>query len=150
MGADYWINVWTDGGNSSQTRFALSNLTGGLKNQVPAHGIPNQPDTVEAIMVNELVDDRPIVSAQATVIERGGKMFGPTACTLIHADNVEPDPIGLCGDASHVARFAATFETMNQNRRGRRVVIPLPVAVPFQLRMRGDGEQPFFLWQSSQ
>jgi len=77
-------------------------------------------------------------------------MFGSAAGTLIHADNIEPDPIGLCGNASHVTRVAGTFKSMNQDGRGRCVAINLPVAVSFQLRMRGDGEQPFFFWQPSQ
>lgn len=66
------VDIWTDGGDSREGRYAPFNLTGCFEDKVPAHGIPNEPDPVETILVNQFADDCPVVSAETTVIERRG------------------------------------------------------------------------------
>lgn len=148
--ADGRVDIGTDGCDAGQGRLVSAHLTGCFEDEIAAHRIADQPDPVESVLLNQFLYNRAIVAAQAAVIEGGRQVLRASACSLVHADDVEAQAIGFGRYAAHIAGLAATFEAMDQERRGGGLPIGLPMAPSEQLRAGFNGEQARFLRQSGQ
>ena len=64
------------------------------------------------------------------MIEGWGKVLGPAAVALIETDHIEPGAPRFSCDSVHVMRFAAAFQTVEQDDRAVlfRTVLPMAVA----------------------
>jgi len=63
-------------------------------------------------------------------------MFGAGTVALIQPNHVEAGVPGFVTNASHVVRFMAPFEAMNQNQSGSLGTVGLPTAGALDLRLR--------------
>lgn len=103
------IDIRTNGEHSCQCRFRGAQLTGRFQHEVAAHGVADQPYPFDPVTVGQFVDDCPVITAQATVIERWREMLRSPAGSLVHSHDVKPLTIGFGRDRAHVVRVAATL-----------------------------------------
>ena len=77
-------------------------------------------------------------------------MLGPPAIALVEPDHVEPGLPGFPGDAQHVMRIAASFETMDENHGRALFRVGLPMTIAQNARLRRNCEQSRFARQTVQ
>src|SRR5262249_25002306 len=114
-----------------------------------SHRIPNQPNAVQPLFLGQFTYDALVIRTEATVIEGRRKMFGASTRALVHSDDIESGGIGFGGNSVHVMRIATAFQSMQQERGLSGAPVGLPMAKPYEMRVRRCAKDPTFRWYST-
>src|SRR5215467_5315309 len=134
------IDVGTDSDSARNRGFGSADFAGCFQEEVAAHRISDQPDTVQLLNGSQLPCHGSIIFAEAAVIESRRQVFRSAAGSLIHSNDVKSGLIGFGRDSVHVMRITAAFEPVQQYHGLSGASILLPVTIPQKLRVRSDSK----------